>query len=154
MCADPITLGMMAVTAATTMYSAVQGQQVSKANARIATVNAENSKRAGRVREMQTSDKVRRELSRARLAVSRSGIRLDSPSAQDLGMEGARQGFLETEAVRIDADSRANAYTMQARMSEAEAGSALIGGTLAAGGQMLDRYGAWQRYDRLATGAP
>jgi hypothetical protein len=110
------------------VFSGIQQQQVAKANARAAGIEADRAREVGRIQEAQARDDMRRAIARQRAGLAAAGISLASPSALDLGQEAGEQAFLDAQAVRSGADARARSLDFEARLSRAEGRRALFGG--------------------------
>lgn len=117
-----------AISAGATIYSGIQQNNVAKANAKAAEMEAKQQRQIGRVQEMQARDRMRHAIARQRAGLAASGINLASTSSVDLGAEAGEQAFLDAQAVRTSSDARARNLEFEARLARAGGRMAMFGG--------------------------
>lgn len=120
---------IMAVAAA---YAGYTSYQTNKYNAEIAQQDANYALQKGKADEERQLERMRKQLSEAKVAVAGSGVSLMSNSAQDVFDESLEEGMYDAVMIRYSAQAEAQGLLAQAKGFKRGAKFAVIGGLLGA----------------------
>lgn len=123
---DPVS--MMAVSAASGLYSAASGAAASRTNAALSRYEADQTREIGRYNEYQARDRMSALIARQRGQLVARGVRLDSATALDLGEEAGKQNAAEAAAIRMNTDTAVTAKSNEAVIADWTATTGMMNG--------------------------
>jgi hypothetical protein len=134
-----IATALLATSVAAGGVGAYGAYQTSKQNAAFARYEAAQMKEIGKANEAKARDRMSRLIAQQRAQIMTRGVRLDSPSALDLGQEAGQEAYTEAQAQRLNAQSRVAAKSNEAIIHDNTATTGLMNGIFGTAARGLTR---------------
>lgn len=133
----------MGVSAATSVAGGFMKAQQYRMQAQGMERQARSEEQTGAYNSQRLADSNTRRLDQMRAQYLSSGIALEG-SPDEIIQDSATQASLDEQAIRYDANVRADNQRFQARLAKANAGNAILGGFLDAAGSVASGYAGFQ----------
>lgn len=130
-------IGGLATSVIGGVATATTQAQASKANSALAARQADEQRQLGQIAEQRSRDDFRDIASQQTAQLAASGVRLDSPTALQIGVETAQEATRDAQAVRHGAVSRANALDAESSIYRRQARSQRMRGYTGAASSIL-----------------
>lgn len=131
MCLDPLSLAGAAISAAGSVISGASQAAQYRAQARQAEINARVQQEQGAYEAGRASRNADRQLANMRGQYLSSGFAL-SGAPTDVLVDSATEASLDEQAIKYNAQLKANNSIFEARMAKSNAGSAIMGAAIGA----------------------
>lgn len=131
------------ISAATSVAGGFMQAQQYRMQAQGMERQAKSEEATGAYNSQRLADSNNRRLDEMRAGYLSSGIALEG-APNEVIQDSATQASLDEQAIRYDANVRADNQRFQARLARANAGNAILGGFLNAAGTVAGGYANWQ----------
>lgn len=139
--ADPVSIGMIALTVGSQLFSGASQASTDRANAALDDQNAQNALIDGARQSESILRQARATTAEGRAAMGANGVAVDTGSALDYVTQNAIEREFDMMNARYAAGQQASAYATRASQERKAASSALIGGFLKAGASAISGFG-------------
>ena len=150
MCLDPLSLAGAAISAAGSVISGANQAASYRAQARQAEINAQVQQQQGAFEANRASRQADRQLGQMRGQYLSSGFAL-SGSPTDILVDSATEASLDEQAIKYNAQLKANNSIFEARMARSNAGSAMAGGIMGAITPFIDAASQQRQTNQMRT---